>query len=268
MGQKVHPVGFRLGIIRDWEAKWYAEKDYARLLHEDLKIRKSIRQRLLDAGIPRIEIERSANNVTVTIHTARPGIVIGRGGQKVEELRKWLEKMTGKRVRLNIHEIRNAETDAYLVARSIAEQIERRVAFRRAIKQASTRAMQRGAKGIRIVIAGRLGGAEMSRRERESNGKVPLQTLRADIDFAIAEAHTTYGLIGIKVWIYRGDILPEQKAAPAPRQRVQPAPAPAQPAPAVAQPAPAVEAPAVAVVEPQVTESALGGTVNEGEAPA
>jgi small subunit ribosomal protein S3 len=262
VGQKVHPVGFRLGIIRDWEAKWYAEKDYARLLHEDLRIRKSIRERLLDAGIPKIEIERSANNVTVTIHTARPGIVIGRGGQKVEELRKWLEKMTAKRVRLNIHEIRNAETDAYLVARSIAEQIERRVAFRRAIKQASTRAMQRGAKGIRIVIAGRLGGAEMSRRERESNGKVPLQTLRADIDFATAEAHTTYGIIGIKVWVYRGDVLPEQKVAPAPRQRVQPAPAPAQPAPAV-------EPPAATVVEPEVTEQpAANPTVTEEEAPA
>ena len=265
MGQKVHPVGFRLGIIRDWEAKWYAEKDYARLLHEDLKIRKSIRGRLLDAGIPKIEIERSANNVTVTIHTARPGIVIGRGGQKVEELRKWLEKMTAKRVRLNIHEIRNAETDAYLVARSIAEQIERRVAFRRAIKQASTRAMQRGAKGIRIVIAGRLGGAEMSRRERESNGKVPLQTLRADIDYATAEAHTTYGLIGVKVWIYKGDILPEQKAVPAPRQRVQPAPVPAvQPIAAPApQPMPAVETPDA--VEPPVLEQA---TVDHEEAPA
>jgi small subunit ribosomal protein S3 len=268
VGQKVHPVGFRLGIIRDWEAKWYAEKDYARLLHEDLKIRKSIRERLLDAGIPRIEIERSANNVTVTIHTARPGIVIGRGGQKVEELRKWLEKMTGKRVRLNIHEIRNAETDAYLVARSIAEQIERRVAFRRAIKQASTRAMQRGAKGIRIVIAGRLGGAEMSRRERESNGKVPLQTLRADIDFATAEAHTTYGVIGIKVWIYRGDILPEQKVAPAPRLRAQQAPAPAQPAQPV-QPAPAAETPSATVVEPQVTEQpTINPVVTEEEAPA
>ena len=265
MGQKVHPVGFRLGIIRDWEAKWYAEKDYARLLHEDLKIRKSIRERLLDAGIPKIEIERSANNVTVTIHTARPGIVIGRGGQKVEELRKWLEKMTSKRVRQNIHEIRSAETDAYLVARSIAEQIERRVAFRRAIKQASTRAMQRGAKGIRIVIAGRLGGAEMSRRERESNGKVPLQTLRADIDYATAEAHTTYGLIGVKVWIYKGDILPEQKAVPAPRQRVQPAPVPAvQPIAApVPQPMPAVETPVA--VEPSVLEQA---TVDHEEAPA
>jgi small subunit ribosomal protein S3 len=250
VGQKVHPVGFRLGIIRDWEAKWYAEKDYAKLLHEDLKIRKSIRARLLDAGIPKIEIERSANNVTVTIHTAKPGIVIGRGGQKVEELRKWLEKMTSKRVRLNIHEIRNAETDAYLVARSIAEQIERRVAFRRAIKQASTRSMQRGAKGIRIVIAGRLGGAEMSRRERESSGKVPLQTLRADIDFAIAEAHTTFGLIGVKVWIYRGDVLPEQKVTQPQRPRVEAIQPPAQP---VAAPVVAPVAEPEVVVEPAVS---------------
>jgi small subunit ribosomal protein S3 len=260
VGQKVHPVGFRLGIIRDWEAKWYAEKDYAKLLHEDLKVRKAIRERLLDAGIPKIEIERSANNVTITIHTAKPGIVIGRGGQKVEELRKWLEKMTAKRVRLNIHEIRNAETDAYLVARSIAEQIERRVAFRRAIKQAVTRAMQRGAKGIRVVIAGRLGGAEMSRRERESSGKVPLQTLRADIDFSTAEAHTTYGTIGIKVWIYRGDILPEQKAPQAQQQRAQAAQPPAQPA------APAAEIPAI---EPQaIAEPTVGAPVGVEEAPA
>ena len=212
MGHKVHPYGFRLGIIRTWTAKWYAEKDYATLLHEDLKIRKASARRLADAGVPRIDIERSANNVTVAIHTAKPGIVIGRSGQKVEELRgSW--SMTSKKIRINIHEIRNPDTSAYLVARSIAEQLQRRVAFKRAMKQAAQRAMQRGAKGIKIAMAGRLGGAEMSRRERDV-GKVPLQTLRADIDFAIAEALTTYGIIGIKVWIYRGDVLPTEARPP------------------------------------------------------
>jgi len=216
MGQKVHPVGFRLGVIRDWEAHWYAEKDYAKLLHEDLRLRKAIRERLVDAGVPRIDIERSANQVTVEIHTAKPGIVIGRSGAKVEELRRWLEKETGKKVRVNIQEIRVPELSAYLVAQSISEQLRRRVAFKRAIKQAALRSMQRGAKGVKIVIAGRLGGAEMSRREREVVGKVPAQTLRADIDFAIAEALTTYGIIGIKVWVYKGDILPQKKVAPRP----------------------------------------------------
>jgi small subunit ribosomal protein S3 len=234
VGHKVHPTGFRLGVIRTWEATWFAEKDFATLLHEDLKIRKAIRARLAEAGVPRIDIERSANNVTVGIHTAKPGIVIGRSGQKVEELRRFLETLTSKKIRINIHEIRNPDTSAYLVARSIAEQLQRRVAFKRAMKQAAQRAMQRGAKGIKIVMAGRLGGAEMSRREREVVGKVPLQTLRADIDFAIAEALTTYGIIGIKVWIYRGDVLPEQKQV----QNV-PATAPAAPAPVPAAPAPA-----------------------------
>jgi small subunit ribosomal protein S3 len=225
VGHKVHPTGFRLGIIRDWEARWYADKDYATLLHEDLKIRKAIRNRLMDAGVPRIDIERSANNVTVGIHTAKPGIVIGKSGQKVEELRRYLENLTAKKIRINIHEIRNPDTNAYLVARSIAEQIQRRVAFRRAMKQAVLRSMQRGAKGIKVTMAGRLGGAEMSRREREVSGKVPLHTLRADIDFAIAEAVTTYGIIGIKVWIYRGDVLPESKpvaAAAVPATAVAP----------------------------------------------
>jgi len=232
VGHKVHPAGFRLGVIRDWEAKWFAEKEYANLLHEDLRIRRLIRERLDDAGVPRIELERSANQVTVGLHTAKPGIVIGKSGAKVEELRRWLEGLTGKKVRINIHEVRSPDTNAYLVARSIAEQIQRRVAYKRAMKQAVTRAMQRGAKGIKIVISGRLGGAEMSRREREVAGKVPLQTLRADIDFATAEALTTYGMIGIKVWIYKGDVLPETKAAPVERARVAPAPAPAAGEPA------------------------------------
>lgn len=214
MGHKVHPIGFRLGIIKDWEARWFAERDYKRLLHEDLSIRDMVRKRLDDAGVPRIDIERSANQVTVTIHTAKPGIVIGKSGAKVEELRKLLEEKTGKKVRLNIQEIRQPELDAELVARSVAEQLERRVAFRRAIKQAAQRSMQRGAKGVRIVIAGRLGGAEMSRREREVSGKVPLHTLRADIDFGTAEAMTTFGVIGVKAWIYRGEVIPERRIPP------------------------------------------------------
>lgn len=235
MGQKVHPVGFRLGINREWEAHWFAEKDYRKLLHEDLDLRQLIMKRLAEAGIPRIDIERAANQITVTIHTAKPGIVIGKSGVKVEELRRILEEMTAKKVRVNIHEIRQPELDAYLVARSIAEQLQRRVAFRRAVKQAVTRSVQRGAKGIKVVIAGRLGGAEMSRREREVSGKVPLHTLRANIDFGQAEALTTFGIIGIKVWIYKGDVLPRPtlaragshaSATPLPPS-VEPAPVPA-----------------------------------------
>lgn len=213
MGQKVHPTGFRLGIVKDWETHWYADKDYQKLVQEDLALRKTIQKTLRDAAVPRIEIERSANNITVTIHTAKPGIVIGKSGAKVDELRRRLEAQTGKKVRVNINEIRQPEIDATLVARSIAEQLERRVAFRRAMKQAVTRALQRGAKGVKVIVSGRLGGAEMSRREREVSGKVPLHTLRADIDYGTAEALTTYGVIGIKVWIYKGEILP-QKAAP------------------------------------------------------
>ena len=211
MGQKVHPIGFRLGITRGWDAKWYAGKEYTNLLHEDLRLRRAIRERLSEAGVPRIEIDRSGNTVAVTIHTAKPGIVIGKSGARVEEMRQQLEKLTGKKVRLNIQEVRLPETDAYLVAKSIAEQIERRVAFKRAMKQAVMRAMQRGAKGIKIVVSGRLGGAEMSRTEREVEGKVPLHTLRANIDYGVAEALTTFGTTGIKVWIYKGDVLPEAK---------------------------------------------------------
>jgi small subunit ribosomal protein S3 len=219
VGQKVHPIGFRLGIIRNWDARWYAERktDFRALLGEDLRLRSYIEQRLKDAGVPRVEIERSANQLTVTIHTAKPGIVIGKQGAKVEDLRQQLERMTGKRVRVNINEIQRPELDAYLVARSIADQLERRVSFRRAIKQAVQRSMQRGAKGVKVVVSGRLGGAEMSRREREVQGKVPLHTLRADIDFGIAEAETTYGQIGVKVWIYRGDVVtPRRRRVEAP----------------------------------------------------
>jgi small subunit ribosomal protein S3 len=231
LGHKVHPVGFRLGIVKDWDTHWFAEKDYTRLLHEDIELRRQIQHDLRDASVPKVEIERSANQVTVTIHTAKPGIVIGKSGAKVEDLRRRLEKKTGKKVRVNINEIRQPELDATLVARSIAEQLERRVAFRRAMKQAVTRTMQRGAKGVKAIIAGRLGGAEMSRREREVSGKVPLHTLRADIDFGIAEAHTTFGVIGVKVWIYKGEILPKPKVAPA-AATLAPAPTPPPPAPA------------------------------------
>jgi len=226
MGHKVHPIGFRLGIVKEWQAKWFAEKDYTKLLHEDLRLRKYVRNRLKEAGVPRIEIERSANQVTVTIWAAKPGIVIGKSGARVEELRQQLEHLTGKKVRLNVQEVRQPELDAFLVARSIADQLERRVSYRRAIKQAVLRAMQRGAKGIKVVIGGRLGGSEMSRREREVAGKVPLHTLRADIDFGQAEALTTFGLIGVKVWIYKGDILPEKKQT---QQAAPPAQAPAPP---------------------------------------
>ena len=211
MGQKTHPIGFRLGIIKTWQGRWCAPKmaTYTALLHEDLDIRTTIMGRYADAGVSKVEIERGANQVTATIHTARPGIVIGRGGQKVDELRQELEKRTGKRVRINISEIRTPDLDATLVARNIADQIQRRVAYRRAIKQSATRVLQRGALGVRVACAGRLGGAEMSRREKERHGRVPLHTLRADIDYGFAEARTTLGRIGVKVWIYKGDILPE-----------------------------------------------------------
>lgn len=214
MGQKTHPIGFRLGIIKDWQSKWYADKQYKELLREDLSIRRAVLSKYADAGISKVEIERSASQITATVHTARPGIVIGRGGQRVDEMRALLEEVTGKRVRLNINEIRQPELDAYLVARSVADQIQRRVAYRRAMKQAVMRTMQRGALGIKIKCAGRLSGAEMSRKESEREGRVPLHTLRADIDFGLAEAHTTLGRIGVKVWIYKGDILPEPKPEP------------------------------------------------------
>ena len=236
MGHKVHPVGFRLGVIKTWQGRWCAPKTslYTTLLHEDLSIRSIITDRYPDAGISRVEIERVANQVTATINTARPGIVIGRGGQKVDELRQELERQTGKRVRINIQEIRTPDLEAPLVARSIADQIQRRVAYRRAIKQAAMRVLQRGAQGVRIACAGRLGGAEMSRREKERHGRVPLHTLRADIDYGFAEARTTLGRIGVKVWIYKGDILPEKpfQAEPAGAAGALPEGTPAPPVPA------------------------------------
>ena len=206
MGRKVHPYGFRVGITKHWLARWFNERQYSELLHEDLKMRRIILDRLPDAGISEILIDRNANQLTLTVKTAKPGIVIGRGGANVEQLRAALESGTERRVRLNIEEIRVPEMDAFLVARSVADQLERRVAFRRAMKQAVQRTMQRGALGCKIKIGGRLGGAEMSRSEYELQGRVPLHTIRADIDYGLAEARTTFGVVGVKCWIYKGDI--------------------------------------------------------------
>jgi small subunit ribosomal protein S3 len=211
VGQKVNPVGLRIGIIRDWESKWYAGKDYADLLHEDLRVREYIAKRLKDASVSKVEIERAANRVNVTIHTAKPGMVIGKGGTEVEALRKALNQLTGKRVHINILEIKRADMDAKLVAENIARQLENRVSFRRAQKQVIQRAMRSGAKGIKTMVSGRLGGADIARSESYSEGTVPLHTLRADIDYATAEADTTYGKLGVKVWIYRGEVLPTKK---------------------------------------------------------
>jgi len=211
VGQKVNPIGLRVGIIRDWDSRWYAEKDYAELLHEDIKIREYIENRLKDAAVSRIEIERAANRVNITIHTAKPGMVIGKGGSEVEALRKALNELTGRKVHINIVEIKKPDLDAKLVAENIARQLENRVSFRRVQKQAIQRAMRAGAKGIKTQVSGRLGGADIARAEHYSEGTVPLHTLRADIDYAHAEADTTYGKLGVKVWIYRGEVLPTKK---------------------------------------------------------
>ena len=211
MGHKVHPIGFRLGVIKDWRAKWYADKHYAEYLLEDVKLRRAIRAKYREAAISQMDIDRQMKDVSVTIHTARPGIVIGRGGQRVDEMRQYLENLIGKRIRLNIQEIRQPELDAYLVARAIAEQMERRVAYRRAMKQAIFRTIQAGAKGIKVSCSGRLGNAEIARRQTMHQGRVPLHTLRADIDYGFVEAHTTLGQIGIKVWIFKEEIFPELK---------------------------------------------------------
>lgn len=213
MGQKVHPIGMRVGVIRDWDAKWYAEKEYADYLHEDLAIRQLIQTKLADASVSLIETERAINKVIVTLHTAKPGMVIGKGGSEVEKLRNQLNQLTGKRVHINIVEIKKPDLEAKLVGENIAAQLEGRVAFRRAMKQAMQRSMRSGAKGIKTQVAGRLNGADMSRVERYSEGKVPLHTLRADVDYAWVEARTTYGQLGVKTWIYRGEILPEVKDA-------------------------------------------------------
>lgn len=213
MGNKTHPIGFRLGIVKEWQTRWFAarQKDYRALVKEDVSIRSIVMDGNADAGISRVEIERGTNELVVTAHTARPGIVIGRGGAKVDEIRKDLERLTKGRVRLNVQEIRQPELDAYLVARNIADQLERRIAFRRAIRQAMNRTVQAGAQGIKVIAAGRLGGADIARAEKAMEGRVPLHTLRADIDFSIAEAATDFGRIGVKVWIFKGEILPQPK---------------------------------------------------------
>ena len=240
MGHKVHPIGFRLGFIKDWQSKWYSEAHYAEFVLEDNKLREKIKSKYHDAAISLVEIDRQAKDVTITLHTARPGIVIGRGGQRVDEMRQYLEGLIGKKIRLNIQEIRQPELDAYLVAKSVAEQIERRVAYRRAMKQAIFRTIQSGAKGIKISAAGRLANAEIARRQTLHEGQVPLHTLRADIDYGFTEAVTTMGRIGVKVWIYKGQVLPELKIA---EVEAKPAEATAEPTEAAA----TVEKPAEAI---------------------
>lgn len=215
MGQKVHPIGMRIGVIRDWDAKWYADKDYAAYLHEDIKIREYIYKRLSEASVSTIQIERASNRVIISISTAKPGMVIGKGGAEVDALRNDLNKLTGKKVHINIVEIKDASLDAKLVAEDIARQLENRVAFRRAQKQAIQRVMRSGAKGIKTQVSGRLNGADMARTEHYSEGTVPLHTLRNDIDYAWEEADTQYGKLGVKVWISRGEILPEIVEEPA-----------------------------------------------------
>jgi len=211
LGQKVNPVGLRLGGIKTWSSSWYAEKKYAELLHEDLKVRRYLKKKLYNAGISKIGIERAANRAKVNIYAARPGVIIGKKGSEIEKLKKDLEEITNREIILNILEVRKPEIDAQLVAENVALQLERRVAFRRAMKKCVTSALKFGAKGIRINCAGRLGGAEMSRSEWYREGRVPLHTLRADIDCGFAEAHTAYGQIGVKVLIFHGEILPNQK---------------------------------------------------------
>ena len=211
MGQKVNPHGLRVGIIKDWDAKWYAEKDFANYLVEDVKIRKFLKKKLYASGISRIAIERTTDRVKIIVSTAKPGIVIGKNGQAIEELKKEVQKMSSQRVDISINEIKRPELDAQLVAENIAQQLENRVTFRRAMKQAMSRTMKFGAKGIKTTVGGRLGGADIARAESYHEGTIPLQTLRADIDYGFAEADTTYGKLGVKVWIYKGEVLPVKK---------------------------------------------------------
>ncbi len=213
MGQKVHPIGFRLGVIKTWDSRWFSQKNYAALLHEDIKIRKIVKERLMHAGVSKIEIERAGQKAKINIHTARPGIIIGKKGAEVDKLKKDLESMTGKQMFINIQEIRRPELEAQLVAENIALQLERRIAFRRAMKKSVTSALRLGAQGIKIMCAGRLAGGEIARTEWYREGRVPLHTLRADIQYGFFEAKTTMGQIGVKVWIYKGDVLKPSKAA-------------------------------------------------------
>ena len=213
MGQKVNPHGLRVGVIKGWDSKWYAGKDYEKFLLEDIKIREFIKEKLFLSGISKVEIERASNKARISIHTAKPGMVIGRQGSNIELLKSDLKKMTESAIEINIVEVKTPDMDATLVAENIAAQLERRIAFRRAMKQCVGRTMRMGAKGIKITCGGRLGGAEIARSESYREGSIPLHTLRADIDYGTAEAHTTYGRIGIKVWIYKGEVLPEKEAA-------------------------------------------------------
>jgi small subunit ribosomal protein S3 len=208
MGQKVHPVGFRIGVTRTWDSKWYAGRDYQRFLHEDIRIRRYLKEKLFHAGISKISIERAANKAKVYVHAAKPGIIIGKRASGLEALRNELQKMTSTEIFLNIIEVRKVETDAQLVAENIAAQLVKRVSFRRAMKKAITQAQRAGAQGVKVMCAGRLGGAEMSRTEWYREGRVPLHTLRANIDYGFAEAKTTYGIIGVKVWVFQGEVLP------------------------------------------------------------
>jgi small subunit ribosomal protein S3 len=285
LGHKVHPYGFRIGIIKPWLAKWYADRDYATLLQEDMRIRELVARQLSNASVSQVEIERGINHVTVTVHTAKPGIVIGKGGANVEALRTNIGKLTDKKVKLEIKEILQPELDGMLLAQNVAGQLERRIAFRKAIKQSIQRTIKAGAKGVKIQVSGRLGGAEMSRTEWDKEGRIPLGTLRADISYGVVHAHTTYGRIGVKAWVYRGEQLgerpgsartepraPRRGAAGAPRTRAA-APATATPAApaaprrsraaapangeATAAEAPVTEAtPAAAVETPQVEPQA------------
>jgi len=224
MGHKVHPYGFRIGIIKPWLAKWYADRDYATLLQEDMKIRQLVGKQLSNASVSQLEIERGINHVTVTVHSAKPGIVIGKGGANVESLRTAVGKLTDKKVKLEIKEVLQPELDGGLVAQNVAGQLERRIAFRKAIKQSIQRTIKAGAKGVKVQVSGRLGGSEMSRTEWDKEGRVPLGTLRADISYGMVHARTTYGRIGVKVWIYRGEQLGERpgSARTEPRERTRP----------------------------------------------
>jgi len=270
MGHKVHPTGFRLGVIRDWEAKWYADRHYRDYLQEDLALRRVVGATYPEAGVSMVEIDRQANNVSMTIHTARPGILIGRGGQRVDEMRARLEALIGKRVQLNIREVSQPELDAQLVAQNVCDQIGRRLAYRRTLKQALLRSMQAGAKGMRISIGGRLDGAEIARRVTMHEGQVPLHTLRADIDYGFAEARTNMGRVGVKVWLYKGDILPAprevvpEEAVPEPAALEEPTETlvaePPVAAPAEPTEAPVAEAP---VAEPAAVEEPTEAPVAE-----
>jgi small subunit ribosomal protein S3 len=289
MGQKVHPVGFRLGITRTWDSRWFEDKQYVEWLHEDLRMRRELDGMSRSAAVAKVEIERRANQARVIISTAKPGIIIGKRGAGIEEIKKKLEKISGKQVSVNVVEIKHPELDAKLVANNIVDQLEKRIAFRRAMRQALQRTMKAGAKGIKVQCGGRLGGAEIARVERNFEGKVPLHTLRANIDYAHSEAYTTFGRIGVKVWIYLGEILPDGKQQPLPPQSrdtrpprrpraarpIKPAtplgataPAAAAIAPAEAAPLPVVEAPPAEHLPVVETTEATSAPVAETPAPA